>query len=366
MDTYTEKKGFLTNMKNSIGGVFAGIIMIIIGIGLLIYNERQNTINIKDVKELRENYTEIKSDEIDKNNNDKLVVTSNTLTYNEETLIDETFGIATKTPLLTRTVEVYQWEETETSDNDSTTYNYNKKWSSELIDSNKFNHKEGHTNPNNKPYEDKSYESKVLKVGAYNLASCFRGTISTNTEITELTAATIPSGYKVYKNYLTNSSDPEKPEVGDVRISFNYATYNKVTVLGKTNNETIEEYTTKKKSKIYYLVQDEHDAEYVINEIEKNNNMWKWILRAIGTLLEIVGFSAFFGPLATLTSYVPFFGKIVKGITGLLGFLIGLAVSLLVIAISWIVFRPVLGICLLAGVILLIVLAKMLVSKKQQ
>ncbi len=365
-DTYVEKKGFLTNMKNSITGVFAGIILVIIGIGVLIYNERQNTINIKDVKELRENYTEIKSDEVDKNDNDKLVVTSNVLTYDEEELKDTLFNISQKTPKLTRTVEVYQWKEEKEESDDSTTYKYEKVWSNEIIESDDFNHKDGHTNPKEKPYTDEQYVSKELKVGAYNLASCFRNSISANTDINDYTNANIPEGYKVYNKYLTNSEDPEKPEIGDVRKSFEYATYGTVTVLGKTNNGTIEEYVTKKNSKIYYLVEDKHDGEYVINEIEKNNNIWKWILRAIGTLLVIGGFSAFFGPIATLTSYVPFFGKIVKSVTGLLGFLIGLAVSLLVIAISWIAFRPVLGICLLVAVVLLILLAKKLVSKKQQ
>ena len=365
-DTYVEKKGFFTNMKNSITGVFAGIILVIIGIGVLIYNERQNTINIKDVKELRDNYTEIKSDEVDKNDNDKLVVTSNVLTYNDEVLKDTLFNISQKTPKLTRTVEVYQWKEEKEESDDSTTYRYEKVWSDEIIKSEDFNQKSDHVNPTEKPYDDEKYESKELKVGAYNLASCFRSLLDAESEISDYSTANIPDGYTIYKNYITNSEDPEKPEIGDVRISFEYATYGTVTVLGKTNNGTIEEYTTKKNTKIYYLVEDEHDGEYVINEIEKNNNIWKWILRAIGTLLVICGFTSFFGPISTLTSYVPFFGKIVKGVTGILGFLIGLAVSLLVIAISWIAFRPVLGICLLVAVVLLILLAKKLVSKKQQ
>ena len=43
-----------------------------------------------------------------------------------------------------------------------------------------------------------------------------------------------------------------------------------------------------------------------------------------------------------------------------------IAISLIVIAISWIVFRPILGICLLAGAIILVVLAKKMGTKKDQ
>ena len=364
-DTYTEKTGFLTNMKNSITGVFVGIILIIVGIGVLIYNERKNTINIKDVKELRDTYTDIKSDTVDKEYDGKLISTSNTLTFADEELKDTVFNISKITPLLTRTVEVYQWEETEESSGDETTYKYDKKWSNEIIDSSKFKQESGHENPKNKAYDDTQEESKELKVGAYRLSNAYRSYINANNEITDLTGATIPEGYKTYNKYITNSKDTSNPEVGDVRISFNYASYDKVTVLGEIKGDLLDEYTTKKKSKIVYLVEGEHDGAYVIDEIEKNNNIWKWVLRLIGTLLVICGFTSFFGPISTLTSYVPFFGKVVKGVTGILGFLIGLAVSLLVIAISWIVFRPVLGICLLVAVVLLILLAKKITAKKQ-
>ena len=91
----------------------------------------------------------------------------------------------------------------------------------------------------------------------------------------------------------------------------------------------------------------------------------KWILRLIGTILIIGGVASVFGPLKTITSYVPILGSIVGGATGLIALFVGLAISLVVIAISWIVFRPILGICLLVAAIGLIALIKSLLSKKQ-
>ena len=41
-DTVVERKGFGTRMKNSFTGIFFGIIMVIIGIVVLVINERSN------------------------------------------------------------------------------------------------------------------------------------------------------------------------------------------------------------------------------------------------------------------------------------------------------------------------------------
>jgi hypothetical protein len=364
-DSVTIKKGFGTRMKDSFSGIIGGFIFILIGIGVLIWNERNNVINIRDTKELRDVYVDVKSDKVDKDNEGKLIATSGKLDYNNEILRDETFNISISTPYLRRTVEVYQWEEEKTDSEGETTYSYKKVWTDELIDSSKFNTSGSHSNPSSKPYENDSMYASELKVGAYKLSSSFTTYLEAKSEYTDLSAANIPEGYTFKNGYITNSEDLEKPSVGDVRISFQYANYNDVSVMGKLNNETVTEYTTKKGSKFSYFVDGTHDGEYMISAKEKGDKMFKWILRAIGTLAIILGIAALFGPINTLTSYVPILGNLVSGATGIIAFLLGLALSLIVIAISWIVFRPLLGICLLVAAIALIVIVKKCFSKKE-
>ncbi len=363
-DSVTVKKGFGTRMKNSVSGIFGGIILVIIGIVVLVINERNNVINIRDTKELTKVYVDVSSEKVDKENEGKLIATNGKLEYNDEVLKDSKFNISISTPVLIRKVEVYQWEEEKEESDDSTTYNYKKVWSDELIDSKDFNKSSSHTNPTSKPYENESQYASEIKVGAYKLSSSFNSLISTNKTISELTEATLPEGYAVSGNYITNSEDPEKPEIGDVRISFEYASYNDVSVMGKVNNDTIVEYVTKEKSNFVFFTEGTHDGKYMITSKEKGDKMMKWIFRAIGTLAIICGIASLFGPLTTLTSYVPILGNLVSGATGIISFLVGLAISLVVIAISWIVFRPLLGIALLAVAIVLIVLVKKCFSKK--
>jgi hypothetical protein len=214
------------------------------------------------------------------------------------------------------------------------------------------------------PYEKTTAEAKELKVGVYKLSSAFNSKISANKTYNGLEDAKVPEGYKVYNSYITNSEEPDSPQVGDVRISFNYADYTDVTVMGKLNWDTIVEYTTKEKTNITYFIDGTHDGAYIISSIEKGNKFMKWVLRLIGTILIIGGIASLFGPLTTLSSYVPILGKLVSGATGIISIFVGLAISLVVIAISWIIFRPLLGIALLAIAILLVFLAKKFATKK--
>ena len=363
-DTVVEKKGFGTRMKNSFSGILTGILLVIIGIGVLIWNEKSNVKNIHDVKELKDAYVEVKSTSLDKENDGKLIVTSGKLDFGEEELKDEKFGIFITTPLLIRNVEIYEWTEEIEETDEKTTYNYTKEWSNSLIESKNFHEKSGHTNPETIPYESQTYNAKELKVGVYKLSQAFNSELSTKKTYDNLDTALLPEGYKVYNNYITTSEEPESPEIGDIRISFSYADYNDVTVMGKLNFDTIVEYTTKEKTNITYFTEGTHDGAYVISSIEKGNKTMKWILRLVGTLLIIIGIKSVFGPLTSLSSYVPILGRLVDGATGIVSLLVGLAISLIVIAISWIVFRPILGICLLAGAIVLIIFAKKIGLKK--
>ena len=363
-DTVVERKGFGTRMKNSFGGIISGIIFIIIGILVLVFNESSNVNNIRDTKELKDAYVDVVSDKIDKDSDGKLIATHGKLDYNDEVLKDSVFNVSISTPLLVRKVEVYQWDEETDEDDDKTTYNYRKIWSDEMIDSSKFKKESGHTNPEEKPYENQKYNASELKVGVYKLSNSFASSITANNNIEDFAEAIIPEGYTANGKYITNSEDVESPAIGDIRISFAYASYSDVSIMGKLSNDTVIDYTTKTGSKFTFFTEGTHDGKDMITSKEKSDKAMKWILRLVGTLAIIFGISGIFGPLTTLTSYVPILGRLVSGATGLISFFVGLAISLVIIAVSWIAFRPVLGIALLAIAIVLIIITKKCFTKK--
>ena len=366
MDTIVEKKGFGTRMKNSVGGIFGGILIFLLGIGLLIFNEANNVKNIKKVKELRSSYTDVTSDSVNKDYDGKLIATNGKLDFGEEELKDEKFNIVIKTPVLVRKVEIYQWKEEKTESDDKTTYEYKQVWDDEIIDSSKFKDSSSHSNPTSIPYDEYSTRASKVKVGAYNLSGNIINQITANKTYTNLSDATLPEGYKVDGEYITNSANLNSPNVGDVRISFKYGDYNDVSVLGQLTGDTIGEYKTTKGVVVSKFEEGTKSGAELINDIESSDKMLKWILRLVGTLFIICGVASVFKPLQTITSYVPIVGGLVNGVTGLISLFIGLGISLFIIAVSWIVVRPLIGIALLLVVVVIIILLKKLLSKNKQ
>ena len=87
-------------------------------------------------------------------------------------------------------------------------------------------------------------------------------------------------------------------------------------------------------------------------------------MRILGAILVCLGMSMVLSPLTTLIGYIPFLGKIVNGAIGVVSTTVGLAISLITVAIAWLVYRPIIGIALIVVSVGLIILAKKYVSKK--
>lgn len=368
-DTYTvknKKQGFFSKLGNSFASIPLGIIIVIFGCIVLWNNEKKNVINIKDVKEMRENVNNVSSAEIDKTKEGKLIATKGNLDFGNEVLVDSTFGISVIKPILVRNVEIYQWTETSKTEDDKTTYTYNKEWTSKPVDSANFAEKTGHENKSTTlKYVKEEKVAKTLKVGAYTLSESFKDHLTASNELLELEpGVALPEGYTVSGKYITNSVDVNNPAVDDVRIWYTYGNYEYVSVLGKQSGSTIEGYETAKGSTISKLVEGDKSGTQMIDAIESGNKMWKWMTRLFGVILVCMGMSMILSPLTTLIGAIPFLGKIVNGAIGVVSASVGFAISLIVIGVAWLVYRPILGIALIVVSVGLIVLAKMYVSKK--
>ena len=85
-----------------------------------------------------------------------------------------------------------------------------------------------------------------------------------------------------------------------------------------------------------------------IIEAEKEaNSALLWILRIVGILMVIGGLKGIFGFIETILKVVPFIAGIFGWGVGIVCTVIGVVWSLIVIAIAWLFYRPLLGISLL-------------------
>lgn len=355
----------MNRIGNSFKGVVGGFIFLVLGVILLWWNEGNNVRNLKTTAELEDSYVDVKSNKVESKNDGKLVATHGKL-INEKELTDETFGVTIKTPIMKRTVEVYQWKETSNTDKDgNTTYSYNKDWSERLIDSSDF-HETGHDNPTSKLYEDKTYTSDDVKVGAFSLSSEQVEKLSTKANFTEFNQETINGlNLKINNNYITNSEDFENPKIGDVRITFTFNNSTEVSVLAIQSDDSFVDFTSKAGKKVNKIVEGSHNGKDMIQSIRSENKFMKWILRFFGFIICMAGFRTILKPISAITSYVPLLGSLVGTAMGLVSFVLSLSLSLFVIAIAWIRFRPIVGISLIAIVVALIIFLIIRSKKKK-
>jgi hypothetical protein len=366
-DSVTEvtTQGLGSRLMDSIKGVLIGLILIPGSIGLLFWNEGRTVHTAKGLEEAGGNVISVSSDSINQGNAGKLIHVTGNLTT-DDILKDQNFGISAKGIHLKRSVTMYQWVQKEESKTEKkvggsteTTkkFTYEKDWSSSHTDSSKFKKPEGHTNPT-MPYKDSSYSSTNVQLGAFKLSPELVSMVGggKNMELNKDSLNSLPADIKG-KTVINDNSfyisqkgvpNPSTPEIGDVKVSFELTSPGPVSVIGVQTGNTFTPYTTGKDTTVFMLQNGTHTSDAMIKGAQSGNSMMAWILRAIGLIAMTAGFSMIFKPISTLGDVIPFIGSAMEFGFGLIAFIVSFVISMIVIAIAWIVYRPLLAIALLA------------------
>ena len=149
-------------------------------------------------------------------------------------------------------------------------------------------------------------------------------------------------------NVLYYGRVPGSPEVGDVRVTFEKIVPAKVTVMAVVDGDSFKPFKAKNGKRFERLVMGKKTGDEIIEDAKTTNNVWTWILRFIGVILVIVGLKGIFGIIETILKVVPFVAGIFGWGIGLVCTVVGVVWSLIVIALAWLFYRPLLGIALLA------------------
>lgn len=347
-------------------GIISGFIMIVIAIILLFVNEASAVDAEKVISLAKDSYIEVSSSKIDKNNDGKLVVTNGKINLINDMIYDQDFNVGVKTAKLVRTVEMYQWsEKCEDSENGKETCTYTKNWSNTIIDDTNF--ESGHVNPDTMPYSSSELYMSNVNLGEYILDVNLLQQLSTNKKYTDLDEKVAKSkNLNIIDGMFTTYEEENKPEIGDVRISFLYNDASDISVIGvQSENKFVKFSPEGTNYEILELRESILNGKEFINEFSSSNSLKSWIFRLIGTLLMIFGILSILSFISYLASFIPFLGKIVINGVFIVSLLIGTSLSLFVIAISWFVVRPVLSIILILIIIGLIVLLYKYNKKKK-
>lgn len=376
-DSFTEvtRTSYGSRLKNAIGGILVGIVLIIGGIWLLSWNEGRTIKNKKALQEGAAAVISIDSIGFTSELEGKLIHTTGTA-ITEDVLSDIEFGITANAIHLKRDVEMYQWtEKSETktekkvggSEEKTTTYTYTKKWSSTHHSSADFKKPEGHQNPTEFLYKSTSYSAANVSLKDFMLSEAHINKIGgySSLDISSVNVSAIENAKLLSNKIYIGSGTDQSPVVGDMRITFKVVNPKVISIIGKQSSNNLVPYVTTNGKTLAMVSIGVTSADQMFQEALQSNKVMGWVLRLVGIIMLIIGFSLIFKPLVVLADVLPILGRIVGAGTGFIAFILGLSIGLVTIAIAWIAYRPLVAIPLLAVVLFLIVASIMRSRKKR-
>ena len=394
--TVSSHHSYGSRVGNSFKAILWGIILVIVSIWLLAWNEKNYVETKAALKEWAEIVQEANIDQINPDLEWQEIHVSGETASNAEALKDNIFWVVTDNLKLKRTVEMYQWYEEEHeechdnywwSEDCETTYTYDKKWSDDHISSNSFYQTANHENPSTWDYESDERVKEPITLWAYTLANVFVNQL-TDYKTINLSEQNIniPDKYQVIAGQTTQSNwtvednnnsylygdseittttsasnerfhingdviyiwlDPSKPAVWDLKITFSSVNPSTVSVVWKQMGSDLTSYKVSNWRNINLLSQGNVSAEDMFIEAQKENKMMTWIIRIIWLILMYCGFASMFKFIEILAKVIPFLANIIWVWTGIIALWLTLIVWFLTIWIAWLAVRPVIWICCL-------------------
>lgn len=363
--TYRDNPSFCERVRKSLLAIVVGLILLCGAVGLLFWNEGRA---VQTAKSLDEGLNLVISlpnaDNINEYHYSKLVHVIGDLRTGQ-VIHDEKYQIALPTVKLKRNVEMYQWVEHEQKreinegdrTREETSYSYTQEWRDHVIRSDSFEQRFSHENPSEMPISSSEYQAKDASVGVFYLSENLMGKINNWKVLTLHKPPSSDPTLKIHKEqYYYHGTDPMYPKVGDVRVSFQYAGLagksslgpsDKVSVVGKQLHGQISGYQTHAGDVLEILYMGEHTAQAIFGMEQSQNTMLTWGLRLLGWLIMFCGFTCLTQILNTIVDWIPLVRTVVAVGTVALNTSLSISLSLLVIALGWIRYRPLLGITLL-------------------
>jgi hypothetical protein len=359
----TSSQGWLSRIMESIKGVLFGLVMVVAAFPLLFVNEGCAVKIAKGLAEGRGQVVMAVATAVNPALEGKLVHLSGRA-VSKHGVTDPVLGVVAPGAIrLERLVEMYQWvEKVETtkdkklggSEETVKTTTYSKEWSSSEVSSANFKLREKNGEPLvNPPMAMKggSVVANDVMVGAHALSEGLveQLTGGTTMPLDQNAVASLPESIKARARLHDGGiavGDPASPRIGDLRIRLTKLDATDVSVVAKQTGQALTAWQTSQGTTIAMLEQGTRSADEMFSSAEASNVTRTWVVRLLGFLCMLIGFSMIFKPLSVVADVVPFIGSVVGMGTGVVAFALAAPLSLLTIAIAWIVYRPLLGIAL--------------------
>lgn len=362
--TVTTSRSWFSRVGGSIKGVLFGLILVLVGIVLLFWNEGRAVQTAKSLAEGKGIVVSVQNTAVDAANEGRLIHTGGRVA-SDETLRDGTFGITASGVRLVRKAEMYQWVEKSESKTETkvgggeetvTTYTYTRDWVDRPVDSGSFRQPDGHRNPA-MTYQGERYQIAGGTLGAFTLDTPVLDRISGSEPVRvtdelldgiKAAAGSTPRPLSVSDGRIYMGFNPGSPSVGDQRISYELVPLKDISVVGKQTGSGFTAYQTQAGDALLMVTSGIVSADQMFSDAESANTLLTWILRVVGLVVLMIAFSLLFAPLGVIGDVIPFVGRIVRMGTGLVAFVLAVLTGSIVIAIAWFWYRPLLSLIVIA------------------
>ncbi|XP_070191992.1 transmembrane protein 43-like isoform X2 [Littorina saxatilis] len=369
-DTYTSVSyrhnlGFCERVKQSLVAIVVGVILLVVASGLLFWNEGRA---VQTAQSLDEGLSKLLSlhttDVAFENNNGHLVFLQGTL-HTDQAVSDPVYKLSVSAAKLRRTVEMYQWVEheskRETNEGDQTReetdYSYSLEWRQEVVHSGSFYSTVGHENPGSMPASSETLTAKRIQVGAFYLSEGLINQIDDFKEVAPSSGITPgDASLQYHGGYYFQSSNPSNPQVGDIRIKFEAAGLLKtspigpptqVSIVARQQGSHLEAYQTEAGDDLEILHTELISGKEMFAKAHNRNTFMTWGIRFGGWFLMFIAFGCLTSIVTTLVDWIPVVRELVAMGMGALNAAFSISLSLTIIALGWIRYRPWLGISIL-------------------
>ena len=405
--TETRTTGYGSRLGNSCMGIPMGIILFLVATALLWWNEGRAVHRAQDIKQVAKTAQSIGDISNANTSLDGQLIHTTGTASTEDILSDDLFGIKTNALAIVRSAEYYQWKENEkheTKDKlggkqeEIITYTYERDWTADPINSSRFKDPD-YQGVNNVIWEieDMRVIASNVSFGTYILPELFISDIvskqsdnvsplmisADNPALKQLNenvmkalgdnvrpeAAQVKDSLAyvhVFGNQVYIGFNPSNPSIGDIRLTFEQLSPScNISLIAVPTNGTFTTFQAKHDANEYELRVGTWTLDQMIKQANDENATLTWILRILGVIIVIAALKMIFGILVTILKLVPFLASIMNLGVSLVCGVLGFVWSLIVIAIAWIFYRPLLGIALLviaAGLVYWLVIK----GKKQQ
>ena len=345
----------------------------ICGIYLLFWNEGNSITQHKALAEGLRVAVDLMEDtqEINGDLNGKLIHFSGTATTDSQ-VYDTTFGVGDQSGdnflKIRRSVEMYQWVEHERSETTKNTggstdteytYTYTKEWKGSVVNSAYFKGDAyGHENPEIMQFQTRDFVAENIEVGAFLLSSeivdmmnwwkPFPKTLSMDSILDESTS----SSATLYGDvFYFGSGNPSYPSVGDTRVGFDVVPSQVISVVAKQTGSGLSAYTSKSGGSVLLVEAGYHDEAEMFKHANQSLTTQTWIIRFVGWLIMYIAFRGIMRPLSVCADALPFVGSLLEVGNSIVSLGLATGTTTIVIAIAWVVYRP------LFSAILMLILA---------